>query len=157
MTEATAEVWDGRGGEGLMSCDLQLRSIGGRRVFGGPVRTVRCRDDNQLLKDVLATPGEGAVLVIDGDGSLATALVGDQVGAMAIENGWAGLIINGAVRDTDSLEGLDLGVKALGTNPRKSAKSGAGEVDVTVSFGGANFTPGAFLWADSDGVVVEER
>ena len=154
MADATADVWDGRPDE-LMSCDVQLRSFGARTVFGGPVRTVRCRDDNQLVKDVLGTPGDGAVLVIDGGGSLHTALVGDQVAAMAAENGWAGLIIHGAVRDADALAGIDIGLKALGTNPARSAKTGEGSVDVAVTFGGAVFAPGARLWADLDGVVVE--
>jgi regulator of ribonuclease activity A len=151
---ATADVWDEHD-DGLMSCDVQLRSFGGRASFEGPVRTVRCHDDNQLVKNVLSTPGKGAVLVIDGEGSLHTALVGDQVAALAASNGWAGLIINGAVRDTEALSTVDIGLKALGTNPRRSSKTGEGSVDVAVTFGGAVFTPGARLWADLDGVVVE--
>ena len=154
MADATADVWDGHD-DGLMSCDLQLRSFGARTSFEGPVRTVRCRDDNQLVKDVLGTRGDGAVLVIDGGGSVHTALVGDQVAALAASNGWAGLIINGAVRDAEALGGIELGLKALGTNPRRSSKTGEGSVDVAVTFGGAVFAPGAHLWADSDGVVVE--
>lgn len=154
MVDATADVWDEHG-DRLMSCDLQLRSFGGRAAFEGPVRTVRCHEDNQLLKNVLGTGGDGAVLVIDGGGSLHAALVGDQVAALAASNGWAGLIINGAVRDAEALSGIDIGLKALGTNPRRSSKTGEGSVDVTVTFGGAMFTPGARLWADLDGVVVE--
>lgn len=138
-----------------MSCDLQLRSFGGRTAFEGPVRTVRCHEDNQLVKNVVGTAGDGAVLVIDGGGSLHTALVGDQVAALAASNGWAGLIINGAVRDSDALSGIDIGLKALGTNPRRSSKTGVGSVDVAVTFGGAVFAPGARLWADLDGIVVE--
>ncbi|MEX1003789.1 MAG: ribonuclease E activity regulator RraA [Acidimicrobiia bacterium] len=154
MVDATADVWDEHG-DGLMSCDLQLRSFGGRDSFDGPVRTVRCKDDNQLVKNVLGTAGDGAVLVIDGAGSLHAALVGDQVAALAASNGWAGLIINGAVRDAGALRGIDIGLKALGTNPRRSSKDGDGSVDVAVTFGGAVFTPGAHLWADLDGIVVE--
>ena len=154
MTDATADVWDGRD-DGLMSCDVQLRSFGGRDSFEGPVRTVRCHDDNQLVKNVLSTPGDGAVLVIDGGGSLHTALVGDQVAELAASNGWAGLIINGAVRDAAALGNVAIGLKALGTNPRRSSKTGEGSVDVAVTFGGAVFAPGAHLWADLDGVVVE--
>jgi regulator of ribonuclease activity A len=138
-----------------MSCDVQLRSFGGRASFEGPVRTVRCHDDNQLVKNVLGTPGNGAVLVIDGGGSLHAALVGDQVAALAASNGWAGLVINGAVRDAEALSTVDVGLKALGTNPRRSSKSGQGSVDVAVTFGNAVFAPGARLWADLDGVVVE--
>jgi regulator of ribonuclease activity A len=153
VADATADVWDGHD-DGLMSCDVQLRSFGGRASFEGTVRTVRCHDDNQLVKDVLGTPGNGAVLVIDGGGSLHTALVGDQVAALAASNGWSGLIINGAVRDAGLLGSIDIGLKALGTNPRRSSKTGEGSVDVAVTFGGAVFTPGAQLWADLDGVVV---
>ena len=93
------------------------------------MRTVRCHQDNALVKQVLATPGQGQVLVVDGGGSLHTALMGDLIAASAVEHGWAGVVIHGAVRDVAALRELDLGVKALGSNPRKSAKDGAGEVD----------------------------
>jgi regulator of ribonuclease activity A len=118
------------------------------------VRTVRCHQDNALVKQVLATPGQGQVLVVDGGGSLHSALMGDLIAASAVEQGWAGVVIHGAVRDVAALRELDLGVKALGSNPRKSAKDGAGEVDAAVSFGGVTFRPGQRLWSDEDGVVV---
>jgi regulator of ribonuclease activity A len=149
----TADLYD-EYEEQLQSCDLQLRQYGGRRAFAGHVVTVRCREDNALVKQVLATPGEGRVLVVDGGGSLHTALMGDLIAASAVQNGWAGVVINGAVRDVAALAELDLGIKALGSNPRKSAKTGAGDRDVVVSFGGATFTPGARLVSDDDGVVV---
>ncbi len=91
---------------------------------------MRCFQDNALLKSVLSEPGDGGVLVIDGDGSLHTALVGDLIAGLGVDNGWAGLIINGAVRDAAALRTLDIGIKALGTNPRKSSKTGDGERDV---------------------------
>jgi regulator of ribonuclease activity A len=94
------------------------------------------------------------VLVVDGGGSLASALVGDMIAAMAQNNGWAGLVIHGAVRDSVALDGLDLPIRALGTNPRKSAKTGAGETGVPVVFGGVTFTPGDWLYADEDGILV---
>jgi regulator of ribonuclease activity A len=150
---ATADLVDAHG-DTLQSCDLQFRDLGGRRRFHGEVRTVRCHEDNALLRSVLSTPGDGAVLVIDGGGSLHTALVGDVIAGLAVDNGWSGVVVHGAVRDSAALGDLDLGVKALGTNPRKSAKTGAGEVDVAVTFGGVAFTPGDALWADEDGVVV---
>ena len=155
MTAAigTADLYD-EYEEQLQSCDLQLRQYGGRRVFAGEVVTVRCREDNALVKQVLGTPGEGRVLVVDGGGSLHTALMGDLIAASAVQNGWAGVVINGAVRDVAALAELDLGIKALGSNPRKSAKTGAGDRDVVVSFGGATFTPGARLVSDDDGVVI---
>ncbi|MGR6742624.1 MULTISPECIES: ribonuclease E activity regulator RraA [Microbacterium] len=154
MTTATADLYDERGDE-LDSLGVQLLDLGGRRAFEGPIRTVRCHRDNALVKQVLATPGDGAVLVVDGGGSLESALVGDLIAASAVENGWAGIVVNGAIRDRAAIASLDLGVKALGSNPRKSGKAGIGEVDVPVTVGGVVFTPGRRLWADADGVLVE--
>ncbi|MFD4958196.1 ribonuclease E activity regulator RraA [Microbacterium sp. NPDC058389] len=154
MTIATADLYDERGDE-LDSLALQFHDLGGRRAFDGPIRTVRCHRDNALIKELLATPGHGAVLVIDGGGSLESALVGDLIGASAVAHGWAGLIVHGAIRDREALSGLDLGIKALGSNPRKSAKAGIGEVDVPVTIAGVVFTPGRHVWADADGILVE--
>jgi regulator of ribonuclease activity A len=123
-------------------------------VFGGPIRTVRTYEDNALVKEVLSTPGEGAVLVIDGGASLARALVGDVIAGLGVANGWSGIVIHGAVRDTVALATLDVGLKALGSNPMKSGKARVGEIDVPVAFGGATFTPGAWLYADEDGILV---
>lgn len=153
MTIVTADLYDERGDQ-LDSCDLQFRQYGGRRAFAGPITTVRCHEDNALLKSVLSEPGEGRVLVVDGGGSLHTALMGDVIAGLAVANGWAGVVINGAVRDVAALRELDLGVKALGSNPRKSGKEGTGERDVPVSFGGATFRPGAELFSDDDGILV---
>lgn len=133
---------------------LQMRDLGGRKAFAGLVRTVRCHEDNSKVKAVLATPGDGAVLVIDGGGSLNCALVGDMIAEGAVKNGWAGVVVNGAVRDAGVLATLDLGVKALGTMPLRSVRRDQGETDVTVAFGGVIFTPGDRLYADADGVVV---
>ena len=153
-TIATADLYDERGGE-LDSLALQLHDIGGHVAFDGPVRTIRCHRDNALVKELLATPGEGAVLVIDGGGSLESALVGDLIATSAVENGWAGIIVHGAIRDRVAIGELPLGVKALGSNPRKSAKAGVGEVDVPVEIAGVVFRPGAHVWADADGILVE--
>ncbi|SEM39578.1 ribonuclease E activity regulator RraA [Nonomuraea pusilla] len=149
----TADLYDEHGDE-LDSCDLQFRQYGGRHAFGGPVVTVRCHEDNALLKWVLSEPGEGRVLVVDGGGSVHAALVGDVIAGIAAGNGWSGVVINGAVRDVAALRGLDLGVKALGSNPRKGGKLGTGERDVPVTFGGVTFHPGAHLWSDDDGILV---
>jgi regulator of ribonuclease activity A len=149
----TADLVDDIGPD-VRSCDVQFRQFGGRTQFAGPISTVRCLQDNALLKSVLSTPGEGGVLVIDGEGSLHTALVGDVIAELARSNGWAGLVVHGAVRDAATLRELDLGIKALGTNPRKSSKTGAGERDVTVSFGGVTFVPGDIAYSDDDGIVV---
>jgi regulator of ribonuclease activity A len=153
MDVLTADLID-RHGEILQSCDLQFRQFGGRSRFSGRIRTVRCHQDNVLVRQVLSGPGTGQVLVVDGGGSLHTSLVGDVVAGLAQGNGWAGLVVHGAVRDVAALAKLDIGVKALGSNPRKSAKEGLGEVDVPVSFGGVRFEPGAHLYSDEDGIVV---
>ncbi|MGW9627566.1 ribonuclease E activity regulator RraA [Microbacterium sp. NPDC055521] len=151
---STADLYDVHGDD-LQSLPLQLRSFGGHVSFEGSIRTVRCFQDNALLKSVLSSPGAGAVLVVDGDGSYGTALMGDMIAQLAIDNGWAGVVIHGCIRDSAAISAMPLGVKALGTNPRKSGKQGTGEVDVAVEFGGVAFRPGARLYADEDGVLVE--
>lgn len=150
---ATADLVDEIGPQ-ARSCDVQFRQFGGRRTFAGPISTVRCFEDNALLKSVLSEPGDGAVLVIDGGASVHTALVGDVIAELARTNGWAGLIIHGAVRDAATLATLDIGIKALGTNPRKSTKTGAGERGAVVNFGGVDFAPGDVAFSDEDGIVV---
>ncbi|WP_131743163.1 ribonuclease E activity regulator RraA [Actinomadura roseirufa] len=156
MDFATADLIDDYGDE-LRSCETQFRRYGARARFAGPVSTVRCLRDNGLVKAALNKPGEGRVLVVDGAGSLASALMGDMIAAAAVRNGWAGAVVHGAVRDVVALRGLDFGVKALGSNPRKSAKDGTGQVDVPVSFGGVEFRPGDWLYADEDGIVLAGR
>ncbi len=149
----TADLVDDIGPD-VRSCDTQFRQFGGRREFAGPITTVRCFQDNALLKSVLGEPGDGRVLVVDGDGSVHTALVGDLIAELGRSNGWAGLILHGAVRDSATLATLDIGIKALGTNPRKSGKTGAGERDVDLRFGGVTFRPGEIAYSDDDGIVV---
>lgn len=150
---STSDLWDAHSDTAVV-CELQLRQFGGVLAFTGEVATVRCLEDNVLLKQRVGEDGAGRVLVVDGGGSLRCALLGDSVAGLALENGWAGLVINGCVRDVDALAGLAIGIKALGTSPRPSGKDGAGEVDVPVSFGGATFTPGDVLYSDADGIVV---
>jgi regulator of ribonuclease activity A len=153
MDLSTADLAD-REGPSIRSCDVQFRDYGGRPVFSGRIRTVTCFEDNALLKKVLSEPGEGQVLVIDGGGSVHTALVGDLIAELGRSNGWSGVVINGAVRDSAVLGEMDFGVKALGTNPRKSTKTGEGTVDEPVAIGGVEFVPGEFLVSDHDGIVV---
>lgn len=153
MTIRTADLIDAHEAT-LHSCETQFRQFGARTSFHGPIRTVRCREDNALLKQILSGPGDGAVLVIDGGGSLRAALVGDVIGELAERNGWAGIVINGAVRDSVALGTLDIGIKALGTNAKRGTKTGVGEADVAVTFGGCAFTPGHWLFSDEDGIVV---
>jgi regulator of ribonuclease activity A len=153
MTISTADLWDERG-DSLQSCSVQLRHYGGQTAFTGVISTVRCHRDNALVKAALGEPAEGRVLVVDGDGSLESALMGDLIAASAVANGWAGVVIHGVVRDVAALRELPLGAVALGSNPRKSAKDGAGERDVPVAFGGVEFVPGQQVWVDEDGVVA---
>ncbi|MCH9666859.1 MAG: ribonuclease E activity regulator RraA [Actinomycetia bacterium] len=149
----TADLVDEIGSE-VRSCDLQFGQYGGRSQFAGPITTVRCFEDNALLKSLLSEPSDGGVLVIDGEGSLHAALVGDVIAELGRSNGWSGLIVNGAVRDSAILRTLDIGIKALGTNPRKSAKTGLGVRDAPVEFGGVVFVPGHIAYSDDDGIVV---
>ena len=150
---STSDLWDAHADRAIV-CELQLRQFGGVAAFSGEIATVRCHEDNVLVKQRVAESGNGRVLVVDGGGSLRCALVGDNVAGLALENGWAGLVINGCVRDVEALGRLAIGVKALGSNPRPSGKVGTGELDVPVSFGGATFTPGATLHSDADGILV---
>jgi regulator of ribonuclease activity A len=152
-TLGTADLVDELG-ERARSCDVQFRSYGGRSRSMGRVRTVRVHEDNALVKQVLSEPGNGTVLVVDGGGSVHTALVGDIIAGSAVDSGWNGLIVHGAIRDVVAIGSLDLAVKALGSNPRKSAKTGTGDVDVPVYLGGVTFSPGDELYSDEDGIVL---
>lgn len=140
--------------ETIEVCEVQFRDFGGRKAFAGPIRTVRCHEDNSVVKAVLASPGEGRVLVVDGGGSLRRALVGDMLAADGVRNGWAGIVVFGAVRDTEVLATLDIGIKAVGSTPMRGIKRGEGVADMPVAFGGVVFVPGDILHADGDGVAV---
>ena len=135
------------------SCELQFRILG-RKCFQGKIRTLRCLEDNALLRRIFSQPGNGAIMVVDGGGSLRTALMGDLMARLAMQNGWGGAVIYAAVRDVAVLQALDFGVKAIGSNPKRSGKSGTGEVDIPVTFGGVTFSPGPWLCSDEDGIVV---
>ncbi len=131
-----------------------FRSYGGRDFFAGRIVTLRCVEDNSKVRELVATPGHGKVLVIDGGGSLRCALLGDQLAQKAVENGWEGILINGCVRDVQIIATLDLGVQALASHPRKTEKRGVGDIDVAVTFAGLTFDPGAWIYADANGIVV---
>ncbi|MBC2681511.1 ribonuclease E activity regulator RraA [Corynebacterium anserum] len=143
-------------GQDVRSCDTQFHDLGGKTEFAGPITTVKCFQDNALLKSVLSEDNPGGVLVIDGGASLHTALVGDIIAGLGKDHGWAGIIVNGAIRDSAVIKTMEFGCKALGTNPRKSTKTGEGDRDVTVSFGGVDFIPGHIAYCDSDGIVVTD-
>jgi regulator of ribonuclease activity A len=131
-----------------------LRSFGGHRAFGGEIVTLRCFEDNSLIKQQVSTPGGGRILVVDGGASMARALLGDRLAAEAARNGWAGLVIWGAIRDVDDIAALPIGVQALGTVPLKSLKLGIGDLNVELCFGGVTSRPGEWLYADNNSVIV---
>jgi regulator of ribonuclease activity A len=139
-------------------CHPLLRRFGGVDRFCGPIRTLQVFEDNALVRAALEQPGQGSVLVVDGGGSLRCALLGGQLGVLAVANGWTGVVVNGCVRDVDELAALPLGVLALAAHPRRSEKGRfGGRVDVPLTFAGARFDPGAWLYADADGVLVSAR
>ena len=150
---ATADLYD-QYGESLGCCSTQFHQYGGRTRFQGVAVTLKGHEDNLLLKQLVGEPGHGKVIVIDGDGSLHCAMLGDKNAQRAADNGWEGFVVNGAVRDAARLMTIEIGVMALGTNPRKSDKNGRCHVNVPVAFGGIVIAPGDHLVADEDGVVV---
>ena len=131
-----------------------LRSYGGRERFAGPVVTVKCVDDNSRVKELVEAAGEGRVLVVDGAGSMRRALLGGNLAAAAAKNGWAGILVDGAVRDLAELMAAGIGVKALALVPLRSVKRGEGQRDIAVAIQGVPVRPGDWLYADEDGVVV---
>jgi regulator of ribonuclease activity A len=136
------------------SCETRFEQYGGRRSFFGQIHTVKCVGDNVLVRRALETRSDGAVLVVDGAHHLGSALLGDMMAILGVNNGWSGVVIYGAIRDAVRLRELDFGVKALGTNPRRSGKIGVGQESVVVSFGGVSFVPGQWLYSDDDGILV---
>jgi len=150
---ATADILDEHGDRASV-CRIAFRQFGGRRAFEGPISTVRCDEDNVVMRRRLSEPGNGGVLVVDGAGSRRVALMGEKVARLARDNGWAGLVINGCIRDAAALRRVDVGIKAIDTTPRASGKAGRGEFDVPVTFGDVTFRPGDMLFSDEDGVVT---
>jgi regulator of ribonuclease activity A len=134
-----------------------LRDYGGNTSFYGSLATVKVFEDNVLVREALEKDGQGRVLVVDGGGSTRCALVGDRLAQLAYENGWVGIIVDGCIRDSDEISRIPVGVKARHAVPKKSAKRGIGDRDVPVRFAGLTFTPGHYLNADPDGIVVADR
>ncbi len=152
----TADLYDNYG-EQLQVAAPAFVNYGGRNAFSGWIVTLKLFEDNTLVRETLEQPGAGKVLVVDGGGSLRCALLGDQIAQLAVDNGWPGIIINGCIRDADMIRAMDIGVKALNTNPTKSVKRGEGQRDMVIYFAGVSFTPGAYVYADTDGIVVSEQ
>jgi len=135
---------------------LPWLDLGGRRAFHGLISTIKAFEDNSRVREAVAEPGHGRVLVVDGAGSLARAMLGDLLAARAVANGWEGIVIVGAIRDSTALAQLDIGVKALGRCPRRTDKFGDGHRDVPLEIAGITVQPGQWLCADADGVIVSD-
>ena len=132
-------------------------NYGGVDSFYGPIRTVKCFEDNSMVKQAVAEPGDGAVLVVDAGGSHRCAMLGDMLAEQAAKNGWAGVVMYGCVRDVDILVTLPLGIQALGSHPRKSEKRGEGQRDIPITFAGATLHTGQWLYADNNGIIIAEK
>lgn len=152
----TADLIDDHAAD-LALVHLPFRRFGARTQFAAQVQTVKCFEDNTEVRAQLETPGNGRVLVVDGGGSTRIALLGDILANLAIKNGWAGLILNAAIRDSAEIEQMDTLVFALGTSPVKSAKEGWGKVGQKVGFGGVMFEPGDWVYGDPDGVLHSKK
>jgi regulator of ribonuclease activity A len=133
---------------------IGFKDYGGNRIFWGAIHTVKCFEDNSLVRKALETNGDGKVLVVDGGGSMRCALLGDMLGELAVKNKWNGIVIYGCIRDSAAMAGLALGVKALNTIPLKSNKRNEGQENITIRFAGVDFVAGEFLYADEDGIIV---
>ena len=156
MTFKTADLYD-QHGDTLRVCEPIFRDFGGRSRFHGPIVTVKCFEDNSFVKSTLAEPGAGRVLVVDAGGSRRCAMLGDLIAASAVEQGWAGVVLFGCVRDTVEIGAMPLGVKALASLPRKSERRGEGRRDIPVTFAGVRFAPGDHIYCDEDGILVADR
>ena len=153
MTFKTPDLCDQFEGQVRVVAPMFQR-YGGRNTFSGQIVTLKLFEDNSLVREAFAEDGKGKVLVIDGGGSLRCALVGDQLAILAQKNSWEGVVVYGCIRDSVDINQIDIGVRALDTHPLKSIKKGAGDRDIAVAFGGVTFTPGEWLYADEDGVIV---
>ena len=134
-----------------------FNSYGGRAGFYGEVVTIKCFEDNSVLKKLVDEAGKGRVIVMDGGASMRRAILGDMLAEKARKNGWAGLVINGCIRDCDEIAQLDIGVKALNTHPQKTEKRGLGDLNVPVTFAGHTISPGQWIYADNNGILVSDR
>ncbi|WP_428605171.1 ribonuclease E activity regulator RraA [Sedimenticola sp.] len=151
--EKTADIYDEHESD-IQVCEPLFRDYGGHARFSGEIVTIKCFEDNSLVRELLGKPGHGRVLVVDAGGSLRCAMLGDILAQKGVDNGWAGVLMYGCIRDAKEISSMPLGVKALATIPKKSVKKGVGEADIPVTFAQVTFRPGDWLYADEDGVVV---
>lgn len=152
---STADLADAFGSE-LHFCDLRFQKFGKREFISGEVQTIQCFEDNGLLRAELAKPGHGKVIVVDGGGSTKVALMGDQMAALINANGWGGVIIHGAVRDSVQLATMDIAVFCTSLTPKPPQRAGTGTLAGPLVLGSADIVPGSYIYADSDGVLVSE-
>lgn len=136
---------------------IGFKDFGGAKNFNGQIQTLKCFEDNSFVRKALEQHGEGKILVIDGGGSMRCALLGDMLGDLAVKNKWNGIVVYGCIRDSVAMAKLPLGVKALNVHPLKSNKRNEGQENITVHFAGIDFTPGEFLYADEDGIIVSKE
>ena len=139
---------------GLRVLDAIFNNYGGVHQFSGKIVTIKCFEDNSVVKKLVDEPGEGRVIVMDGGGSLRRAILGDMLAAKAAANGWSGLVINGCIRDCEEIAAINLGVKAINTHPMKTEKRGLGDLNIPVSFAGHTIFPGEYLYADNNGILI---
>ena len=144
------------GAPAARAIELQFVNYVAVRRFAGQVVTIKCHEDNSLVKACVGEPGNSRVIVVDGGGSMRRSLLGDMLAAKAAANGWAGLVINGVIRDVDQIGETDLGVQALGCCPVKTDKLGMGQRDVSLTVGGVDIDPGDYLYADNNGVLISK-
>lgn len=159
--KATTDLCDGNESR-LIDGSLRVlppvyRAWGTRVVFAGPIATVRCFEDNSTVRASLEESGDGRVLVVDGGGSLRCGLLGGNLARLAQDNGWAGVIVHGCVRDTVEIDACAIGVRALAAHPRKSDKRGGGQRGVVLDIGGVRIAPGQWCYADADGVLIADE
>ena len=153
MTFKTADLSDAYEGK-VQIVSPGLLNFGGRKRFHGEIVTIRSLDDNSRVREQVRTAGDNRVLVIDNAASMRCAMLGDMMAAALIENGWSGVVINGCIRDSVDIHGMNIGVKALSTNPLRSVKEDRGEVNVELNFLDATFRPGDYLYSDEDGILL---
>jgi regulator of ribonuclease activity A len=158
MTFATCDICDANedklADDTLAVLPPVFRTFGRQMKFSGPAATLKVFEDNALVRATLETLGNGRVLVVDGGGSLRCALVGGNLGQLAESNGWAGIVVNGCIRDSEEINSCNIGVRALATHPQRSIRKGTGERDLAVSVAGVTVRPGYWIYADADGVLV---
>ena len=141
----------------VQAAGMIFKNYGAKPRFYGEIVTLKLFEDNQLVRDQVNSDGKGKVLVIDAGASMRRALLGDMLAAKAVENGWAGVLINGCIRDSVDMASMQLGVMALGTHPLKTVKNGVGQTNVSVTFSELNFEPTDFIYVDEDGIIISKK